>query len=312
MLKFNTKIGSLINDRFVVESIIAHGGMGTIYKAIDKRQEETGNLSPYVAIKVINEPFNQHPQAYLALAQEAQQLQRLTHPNIVRAYDFDRETDTPYLTMEYIEGVTLEKIIMNPAHYKFSLVEKMMILDQIARALKYAHAQHIVHADLKPSNIMIKSDLSVKIIDFGLASLVTEPPLSNFNYQPHTLHAYSQAYASLDVLKGNKATVRDDIYSFACIVYEFIFGTHPYQKHSAKIVAEKNLSLQKIRFANTTLVCWLTHALTYRNYKTIASLDEFISLTEEKSTMISRVHILLATTIIVLGMMLAFKTALIF
>ena len=108
-------IGDMVRDRFVLESLLGIGGMGAVYRAIDKRKQEAEDENPYVAIKLLSEDFRRHPKAFISLQRETQKTQTLAHPNIVTVYDFDRDGDVVYMTMEQLDGKTLEEIIRENA-----------------------------------------------------------------------------------------------------------------------------------------------------------------------------------------------------
>ncbi|MBX9705476.1 MAG: serine/threonine protein kinase, partial [Gammaproteobacteria bacterium] len=162
------QIGMQLKQRFVLEELLAIGGMGNVYKARDLRKEEAKDLNSTVAIKVLGDEFRYHPEAFVALQREARRIQQLAHPNIVTVYDFDRDGDIVFMTMEYLHGLTLDEIIKNP-EIKLSTQRIMEIAAAAASALDLAHQHGIIHSDLKPSNIFITHSGEVKIIDFGIA-----------------------------------------------------------------------------------------------------------------------------------------------
>lgn len=235
--------GSILNERFVLEELLASGGMGSIYKARDLRKEEAKDRNSYVAIKVLGDEFRHHPMAFVALQRESRRIQSLAHPNIISVYDFDRDDDVVFMTMEYLQGTTLDKIIKNPT-IELSAERVMRIASDIASALDRAHAQGVIHSDLKPSNIFITNDGEVKLIDFGIArsakrneTLVGDKTI----FDAATLSAFTPAYASYEMLEGLEPDPRDDIYAFACIIYELLTGKHPYDRLSAKEALKKDV-----------------------------------------------------------------------
>jgi serine/threonine protein kinase len=257
-------IGSLIKDRFIIEEKIASGGMGTVYKARDKRREEAHLDYPYIAIKVLNSDLRHHAGAFAALQHEAAKAQTLNHPNIVRIFDFDRDGDLAFITMEYLQGVTLKEFIRNPTTYQLTPEQKNTIIIQLLSALTYAHEQNCVHADLKPSNVFILNNLTVKIIDFGIANAVHEIPndKQTSHFSPEVLHAYSAAYATAEIVNGKKPDFKDDIYAIACIIYELLGTEHPYQRKSAVVALEDQLPLHTIAGLNKPQWSALENALS--------------------------------------------------
>jgi serine/threonine protein kinase len=164
--------GSRIKDRFVLETEIGHGGMGRVFKARDLRKVEAQDDNPHVAIKILNEEFKRHPLALLCLQREARKAQRIAHPNVVTVYDFDRDGTDVYLVMELLEGEPLDRILKPAEGVGIGLDDALKITQEMCRALSHAHAQGIVHADLKPSNVFVTRAGVVKILDFGIARAV--------------------------------------------------------------------------------------------------------------------------------------------
>lgn len=240
-------VGSIIKERFILEREIGIGGMGRIYKARDVRREEANANNPYVAIKIVNDDFKQHPKAFATLQHEAHKAQRLNHDNIINVYDFDRDGDIAFVTMEYLKGITLAHLMQTFAVHGLTYQQKLNLLITIADALVYAHAQGCVHGDLKPSNIFITNDNVVKIIDFGLANM-TDKIADDKQFQTQELKAYTPAYASEEVCEHQKPTAADDVYAFSCMAYEFLTGAHPYKKESAKQARKQHLVAAKIQY----------------------------------------------------------------
>ena len=160
-------IGDTIKNRFVLDDLLGKGGMGCVYRALDLRKKEAGDNKPYIALKLLGDDFKHHPHALITLQREARKTQELAHPNIVTVYDFDRDGDLIYLTMEELKGKSLDELLAD-SKITLSLKQKLDILQQIAQGLTYAHSKGIVHSDLKPANIFITDKNVVKILDFGI------------------------------------------------------------------------------------------------------------------------------------------------
>ena len=161
-------IGDTIKNRFVLDDLLGKGGMGSVYRALDLRKKEAGDNKPYIALKLLGDDFKHHPHALITLQREARKTQELAHPNIVTVYDFDRDGDLIYLTMEELKGKSLDELLAD-SETILSLKQKLDILQQIAQGLAYAHSKGIVHSDLKPANIFITDKNIVKILDFGMS-----------------------------------------------------------------------------------------------------------------------------------------------
>lgn len=151
-------IGQTVKNRYEIESILGHGGLCDVYLAKDKILESSGSESPYVALKVLQKEFASQPETARMLIREAQQTQRLSHPNVIRVFDFGVDGDIYFLVMEYIDGETLESLIQRSRPNGLKYHAMLSILNQILDALSYAHSLGVVHADLKPANVILTSE----------------------------------------------------------------------------------------------------------------------------------------------------------
>ncbi|HVF15836.1 MAG TPA: serine/threonine-protein kinase, partial [Steroidobacteraceae bacterium] len=227
--------GTVIKQRFVLEKLVGKGGMGLVFSALDRRKEEARDPNPRVALKVLNADFRRHPQSLIALQREARKAQTLAHPNVVTVFDFDRDGDAVYMTMELLKGRALEVLVREARGKGASPEIALPIIRGIAEGLAYAHRKGIVHSDLKPGNIFVLEDGTPKILDFGIAravpnSAATETP---DDFDAGTLGAYTEAYATHEMVEGVDPHPADDMYSLGIIAYELLTGFHPYQRHSA-------------------------------------------------------------------------------
>ncbi|MEE3189355.1 MAG: protein kinase, partial [Pseudomonadota bacterium] len=136
----------VIKGRFELVSMLGAGGMGAVYKALDRRKVEASDSDPYVAVKLLNDDFRQHPDAFISLQRESRKSQTLAHPNIVTVYDFDRDRDTVFMTMEFLEGAPLDELLReHPNGLPPEQAESA--LRDISNALIYAHSHNIIHSD---------------------------------------------------------------------------------------------------------------------------------------------------------------------
>ncbi|WP_116809945.1 serine/threonine-protein kinase [Steroidobacter cummioxidans] len=227
--------GSVIKQRFVLETMLGKGGMGLVFGAVDRRKLEARDPNPRVALKVLNADFARHPQSFMALQREARKAQTLAHPNVVTVFDFDRDGDTVYMTMELLKGRSLDAIVREGRGKGNSAEVALPIIRGIAEGLAYAHRKGIVHSDLKPGNVFIASDGTAKILDFGIAravpSSIAEENKDEFD--AGSLGAYTEAYATDEMVAGVDPHPVDDMYALGIIAYELVTGFHPYQRHSA-------------------------------------------------------------------------------
>lgn len=222
-------MGDTLNGRFVLEECLGVGGMGTVYKALDLRKLEASDRKPYIAIKVLNVQFRGHPKSLIALQREARKAQTLAHRNIVTVYDFDRDGSVVYLTMEYLSGKSLNRVLRAPDFAGMPYAKALPIITGMGRALSYAHERGFVHCDFKPANVFLTDSGEVKVIDFGIARVFQQPAddADPTVFDPGTLGGMTPAYASPEMFEHREPDPRDDIYALACVTYELLTGRHP-------------------------------------------------------------------------------------
>ena len=235
--------GSVIKDRFVIESQIGRGGMGIVYRARDLRKEETRDRDPYVAVKVLSDEFRRDPRMVIALQREARKAQTLAHPNITTVYDFDRDDATVFITMEVLEGNPLNRVIESNPH-GLGRPRAMTIIRGLCLGLAYAHNKNIVHSDFKPGNVFLTDDNRTKILDFGIAraapvgtfggepgvshSGVTAPASQQTQFDAGELGALTPSYASCEMFEGKEPHPSDDVFALAIVAYQLLSGRHPF------------------------------------------------------------------------------------
>ena len=226
--------GSVIKDRFVLEAVLGKGGMGVVFGAIDRRKEEARDPNPRIALKVLNADFQQHPDSFIALQREARKAQTLAHPNVVTVFDFDRDGGAVYMTMELLKGRSLDAIVREARGKGVGRDRALPIIRGVAEGLAYAHRKGIVHSDLKPGNVFIAEDGTAKILDFGIARAVPSSASDEKDeFDAGALGAYTEAYATDEMVRGVDPHPADDMYALGIIAYELVTGRHPYQRHSA-------------------------------------------------------------------------------
>lgn len=226
------EVGDTLNARFVLEECLGVGGMGTVYKALDLRKLEASDRRPYIAIKVLNLQFRGNPKSLIALQREAKKAQALGHRNIVTVYDFDRDGPVVYLTMEYLSGKPLSRILRAPEFKGMPYAQALPIFKGMANALAYAHERGFVHCDFKPANVFLTDTAEVKVIDFGIARVFQRPEEETDAtiFDPGSLGALTPAYASPEMLEHREPDPRDDIYALGCTTYELLTGRHPFDR----------------------------------------------------------------------------------
>jgi serine/threonine protein kinase len=237
--------GTVLRHRYVLERELGRGGMGTVYRALDRNRQGLPPQQRHVAVKVLREELARRPDALQLLRREAHQAQSLSHPGIVNVFDFDRDGDTYFITMELLEGELLSDLIRRIRPAKLSREAAGNILRDLGHAVAYAHSRGVLHMDLKPGNVMITTQGEVRVLDLGLAHPhMTEPWISD---HPPPFHAATPTYASCEQLDGAAADVRDDVFSFACVAYELLSGDHPFGRSSAREAREQGHRPRRIR-----------------------------------------------------------------
>lgn len=221
-------IGQLLDNRYEILEKIGTGGMAVVYKALCHR------LNRYVAVKIMRDDVALDAEAHRRFQNESQAVAMLSHPNIVSVYDISRSADVEYIVMELIDGINLKQYLSKKD--VLSWKEALHFAIQIARALSHAHSKGIIHRDIKPHNIMLCRDGSVKVADFGIARLgdkqntLTQEALGSVHY------------ISPEQAKGEPVDARADIYSVGVVMYEMLTGRLPFDGDSPVAVAIQHIS----------------------------------------------------------------------
>jgi serine/threonine protein kinase len=235
----------ILNNRFVLKEALGAGGMGTVYKAQDLRKVEARDTNPYVAAKILNSDFKNHPDAFISLQREASRSHRLSHPNIVTVHDFDRDGNTIFMTMELLQGEDLESLIAKHKNKGLPKEQALTIFKDYCVALDFAHKKGIIHCDFKPGNIFVTKDEGTKVLDFGIARLALESKTID-HFDAGRIGAITPAYASLEMIGHKTPDPRDDVFAAALIAYEMLTGKHPFNSISAATALAKGLKPEKI------------------------------------------------------------------
>ena len=284
--------GEILKNRFVLETVIGRGGMGTIFKARDLRKEEAQDKDPFVAVKVLNPSFRDDPDALVIFQREAKKAQTLAHPNIATVYDFDRDGATIFLTMEWLQGQSLSDFMKDHRGDTLPLAQTRDMIHGMAAALSYAHSKQIVHLDFKPANAFLLSDNTVKVLDFGIARAIKQPEQQNHDATTFILskwEAMTPAYASPEMFEKQAPDPRDDIYALACVCYELLAGKHPYQRLPALQARQMGLQPDNIASLTPAQNAALEHALALTRESRTPSIQAFLEEFEPPATAASAV-----------------------
>lgn len=263
-------IGSILRDRFILDAEIGRGGMGIVYSAVDRRRLEAGSAQPHVALKLLNDAFRKDSHALRVLESEARKTQSLAHPNIATVYDFDRDRAEVFIVMELLSGRPLSRHLAEAMGQAMPGERIARILEGICNGLSHAHERGIVHADLKPGNIFVSGDNSVKLLDFGLSTAGT-----GGGYDASELNALTAPYASPEMFEGAERDPRDDIFALGCIAYQLLAGTHPFAMKSTSEAAAEGMAPDPIGDLDPTAWKAIERALSFDRATRTASVGAF-------------------------------------
>ncbi len=282
--------GSVLKERFVLEEMLGRGGMGVVFKARDLRKIEAMDRDPYIAVKVLSNEFQRNPDSFVALQREAKKAQQLAHPNIVTVFDFDRDGSDVFMTMELLEGEPLDQVIRRLRPESLPMDEAINIIQQMGRALAYAHEKKIVHSDFKPGNIFLTSKNVVKVVDFGIARAAQKPdmvPSDATIFDPGSLGALTPAYASCEMLEHGSPDPRDDVYGLAVVAYELLTGRHPFDRKTATYARDIDLKPKRPKEWPRHIWSAISNALQFEREKRTPDasrfLQEFSSARKERT-----------------------------
>ena len=270
--------GVTLKERFVLLEKLGQGGMGVVFKAKDLLKVEAQDKDPYVAIKVLTDAFKKYSGSFIALQREASKAQRLAHPNIATVYDFDRDANTVFMTMEYLKGKPLNQLIKELSKKPLKVDHALHIIDELCSGLAYAHEKLLIHSDFKPGNCFLLSDGHVKLLDFGIAraSTQSDEERDNTMFDPAKLCAVTPAYATPEMFAGMNPDPRDDIFGLACVAYQLLAGgKHPYNKVASPKIKELGIKPKPIKGLNRKQQKTLLKALAVNRDDRIETVDEF-------------------------------------
>ncbi len=217
-------VGKRLDGRYEIQEIIGVGGMAVVYKAYDNVESRT------VAVKILKEEFVSNEEFIRRFKNESKAIAVLSHPNIVKVYDVSFGDLIQYIVMEYIDGITLKEFIERQGSLRWK--DAVYFTIQILKGLQHAHDKGIVHRDVKPQNIMVLSDGTIKVADFGIARFARNEQRTITDKAIGSVH-----YISPEQARGEKTDEKADIYSVGVMLYEMLTGQLPFEAESAVSVA---------------------------------------------------------------------------
>jgi serine/threonine protein kinase len=223
--------GSVLRRRYRIENVLGQGEMGTVFQALDEYRLETPPGSQKLAIKVLHTAVTKRAELLTQLRREFQQLQLLAHPNIVRVFEFDRDGPVIFFTMELLNGPLLSRLLQARRLIPLERAQAWAIVRDIGAAIAHAHSRGVVHGSISPQNIFITVPGELRVLDFAAAHR------SNM-----TMPFAASGYASCQVLEGERADARDDVFALASIAYLLLSGEHPFSQKTAIEARQAKLS----------------------------------------------------------------------
>ena len=225
-------IGKLLDDRYEILEVIGEGGMAVVYKALCHR------LNRYVAVKIMRDDMAADDEFRQRFCAESHAVAMLSHPNIVAVYDVSHNDTMEYIVMELVDGITLRQYMDKRGAVPWR--EALHFTKQMAKALSHAHERGIIHRDIKPQNIMLLKDGTIKIGDFGIAALENEMHEEN-GQAIGSIH-----YIAPEQARGELPDARSDIYSLGVVMYEMLTGKKPYEGDSIGEIAVKHMNAEAV------------------------------------------------------------------
>lgn len=225
-------IGTMLDDRYEILEVIGEGGMAVVYKALCHR------LNRNVAVKIMRDDMAADEEFRQRFCAESHAVAMLSHPNIVAVYDVSHSDDIEYIVMELVDGITLRQYMDKRGAVPWR--EALHFTKQMAKALSHAHERGIIHRDIKPQNVMLLKDGTIKIEDFGIAALENEI------YENNGQAIGSIHYIAPEQARGECPDARSDIYSLGVVMYEMLTGKKPYEGDSIGEIAVKHMNADPV------------------------------------------------------------------
>ena len=228
-------IGRVLRERYVILEKLAAGVRGTVFRALDRYRTTLAGVERQVALKVMFTGEQDPDQTLRDLAEELRAVQSLSHRNIVKVFELDRDADVIFFTMELLDGELLSDLLERMSASPMHRTHAWQIIRQLVAGLQHAHERGVVHGDLTPQNVLIMRSGELRILDFGSRSTGLQVGRSSG----------ISAYASCELLEGRTADPRDDLYALSCIAYEVLTGVHPFEHRTALLA--RNFGVKAMR-----------------------------------------------------------------
>ena len=264
-------VGDVLRGRYVIRGVIGRDSSGPVFEAIDRYRLDLQEAGQRVALMVLDAKSAERPGLAMDLRREFQLMQSLSHPNIVRAYGYDRDGDTEFFAMEYLSGLPLASVLAARDATPLARPYALAILRDVGAALAHAHSRGVVHGDLNASKVFITNDGEVRVQNFGAAR-------ASYNGvgAAESASLTGPLYASCQVLCGDPADARDDVYSCACLAYVLLSGHTPFADQTAVQARAQGLHPARPRAANAREWAALKAALSFDRDRRPADIADWL------------------------------------
>jgi adenylate cyclase len=281
-------VGELLGGRYRIERELGEGGMGVVYLAADEQVRGES-----FAIKVLKEVL--HPEALTLLREEVRKTRKLSHPNIVDVHSVNVDGQRLYVLMEYLEGKSLDALLDEEFGRGMPFSHAWPIIEDVGAALGNAHDHNVIHSDLKPANVFLTTSGRTKLLDFGIARVSRGPLLQARSGS----RALTPAYASCEMLQGKEADRRDDIYSFACVIYEMLCGERPFGELTALEAREAGTKVPPLQGLSREQNAALAEALAFERDARTGTVEALLAGLAAQAAPRARPVVLLGAAILV-------------
>ena len=263
--------GSILRRRFEIVERVAMGGVGVLYRAIDRQRRDSGTSPGTVAIKMLADEFRHSPHALRSLRCEAHNAQYLSHSNIRSVYDLDQCDAGMFIAMEWVEGESLATRLDRTRTRAMPPPAAIRVLTGVGSGLTHAHEMGIVHGDVKPGNVFVTVNGTIKLLDFGQANAVSDVP------RPVGQLSISPGYASCELHEGGRPEIRDDVFALAVMAYRILAGARPFGRHTP--LAAERAGIRALRPVGMSKAQWrvLQQGLAWRRERRPPNVAGFVA-----------------------------------
>ena len=225
--------GDVLRERYLLRTALGSSSSGTVFEAVDQYRLDWPSTSQGVAIKVLHPGVAGNEESLNELQRQFQHMQLLSHPHIVRAFEFDRDGEVAFFSMELLRGVLLSRVLNARIGVALPRAFALCIMRDVGAAMAYAHSRGILHGDLNPQNVFITNEGELRVLDFGVSYKLLQDRWAQDLELAKRAPVAAPGYASVQLLEGQQPDARDDVFALACLSYVLLSGVHPFPSLSA-------------------------------------------------------------------------------